>query len=72
MAHKQIIRVGDTVRFRFGEAIANGVVREDRGPLGVGGRHLYLIQFSTEPYYSSSIELPADEIEVVPEKVSFE
>lgn len=72
MANKRSIRVGDIVQFRFGTLMVNGVVREDRGPIGVGGRRLYLIHFSPEPYYASSIELPADEFEVVREKVSLE
>jgi hypothetical protein len=43
------------------------VVTEDRGPLGINGRHLYGIKFrlgpeSEEPSY---IELPASDLELV-------
>jgi hypothetical protein len=42
-----------------------GRVREDLGPIGVGGRHLYLVFYELgkdNPYF---IELPADQLEVV-------
>lgn len=68
-------KVGDVVQFPWGprgERIVQGVIREDRGPLGTGGRHLYDIEFHTglvdEP--SRWIELPAVEFELVKEPVS--
>ena len=56
---------GDTVRFRFGSRQVNGVIEEDRGPIGINGRHLYLIAFNVEPDYPSQIELPANQLQHV-------
>jgi len=56
---------GELVRFRLGTRSVQGEVKEDRGPIGVKGRHLYLVVFrpETESVSSSQIELPADELE---------
>jgi hypothetical protein len=45
-----------------------GQVREDRGPIGVGGRHLYLVVYELGKDNQYFIELPADELEVVEPK----
>jgi hypothetical protein len=42
------VHVGDRVRFQWGFRDVDGVVVEDRGPLGVGGRRLYDIAFRLE------------------------
>ena len=57
-------RKGDRVRFRFGTRSVHGVVKEDRGPIGIEGRHLYLVEFRQEPKAGSVslIELPADQL----------
>ena len=54
-------RKGDLVRFRLGIRSVQGQVKEDRGPIGVKGRHLYLVEFLSEPQAVSlsQIELPA-------------
>jgi hypothetical protein len=70
MSGKTTIHIGDLVQFRYGRSKVIGTVKEDRGPIGVKGRHLYLIYFSPEPEYSSQIELPADQIELVKGTVS--
>jgi hypothetical protein len=59
------LRVGDGVRFRLAGRIVVGKVREDRGPIGVGGRHLYLIAYEMGKGNPYAIELPRDEIEVI-------
>lgn len=59
------VRVGDEVRFRLAGRTVVGTVREDRGPIGVGGRHLYLIAYEMGKGNPYSIELPRDEIDVV-------
>lgn len=64
MAHDSDIRIGTTVRFKYGVETVHGIVKEDRGPIGRGGRRLYLIKFNPEPLYESSIELPADLLNV--------
>ena len=67
MKRKASIQVGDQVQFLFGIRTATGIVKEDRGPIGIKGRNLYLIHFSggecvPEPF---PIELPAEQLTVV-------
>lgn len=62
-------RKGDVVRFDFVLNKVQGVVVEDRGPIGVKGRRLYRVEFwfglyAEEP---SHIELPAERLELVTE-----
>ena len=57
------LRVGDEVRFRLAGRIVVGKVREDRGPIGVGGRRLYLIAYEMGKGNPYTIELPRDEFE---------
>jgi len=54
---------GDRVQFRLGTRNVQGQVKEDRGPIGIKGRHLYLVEFRAEPQSPSQIELPADQLE---------
>jgi hypothetical protein len=62
--HKPI-RIGDRVRFRFGNSSMIGIVREDRGPIGVGGRRLYLVQYLlSSGGLPSLVEIPAEELQV--------
>ena len=61
---------GDLVRFQYGMRTIQGVVKEDRGPIGVKGRRLYLVEFKTEPTCNSEIELPAEQLESVAGTVS--
>jgi hypothetical protein len=67
-------RKGDLVRFRLGTRSVQGEVKEDRGPIGVRGRHLYLVEFRPESQSlsPSQIELPADQLQAVRDKVSTE
>jgi hypothetical protein len=73
MNRKSGIRVGDSVRFRFGIEDVIGIIEEDCGPIGRKGRNLYRIQFSgglyvPEPFH---VELGADQFTVVsPEDVA--
>jgi hypothetical protein len=57
-------RVGDRVRFHFPSQTAEGVIVEDRGGLGVGGRRLYGIRFRWGDE-ESYIELPEEEMEAI-------
>ena len=63
---------GDRVEFWFGTRTVQGVVKEDRGPLGIKGRHLFLIEFSPFRLAESPslIELPAVELQLVRDKVA--
>jgi hypothetical protein len=67
-------RRGDLVTFRLGTRSVQGEVKEDRGPIGVKGRHLYLVEFRPEPRSASlsQIELPAEQLEAVRDSVSME
>jgi hypothetical protein len=61
-------RKGDLVQFQYSIYPAvQGVVKEDRGPLGIGGRRLYLIEFRHGRYAEalSYIELPAEDLQRV-------
>jgi len=63
---------GDLVKFGWGMRTVRGVVKEDRGPIGIQGRRLYLVEFLPEPQADSPflIELPADELQSVQDTVS--
>jgi hypothetical protein len=65
-------RKGDRVRFHFVTRFVEGVVREDRGPIGLNGRRLYRVEFRIGPHVESSshIELPAEELQLVQNAVS--
>lgn len=67
-------RRGDRVRFRWGHGRVEGVVKEDRGPIGVNGRRLYGVNFrmGAEAEEVSYIELPAAELEPAGDPVSAE
>ncbi len=55
-------KVGDRVRFRFGGRAVVGVIVEDRGPLGAGGRFLYSVRIRLDRFSESTFEVPADEL----------
>ena len=57
---------GDRVRFKIAGRPRQGVVKEDRGPIGISGRRLYLVEFRADPPSPSQIELPADQLEALP------
>jgi hypothetical protein len=65
-------RIGDIVGFKFGIHDVQGEIKEDRGPIGIKGRNLYLIEFLMSPQSESSslIELPADRLELVKKPIS--
>ena len=58
---------GDLVSFRFGLRTLQGEVKEDRGPIGIKGRHLYLVEFRASIHAESPslVELPAEEMQAV-------
>jgi hypothetical protein len=63
---KASFRVGDHVRIDFGRRKLTGVIVEDRGPLGVHGRRLYQVDLPMDPSEPMSVELPEDEMELIP------
>ena len=46
--HAAVPPVGALVRLRFGGRDLGATVVEDRGPLGVGGRHLLRVKYLLE------------------------
>lgn len=72
---EQRFRKGDKVSFLYGGTrLVHGIVKEDRGPLGVKGRRLILVEFRydlpcDEPM---EIELPVDRLQLVEDAVPTE
>ena len=62
-ASNKRFRNGDSVRFRLGTRQVEGRVKEDRGPIGIHGRRLYLVVFDVGGEAASQIELPPDQLE---------
>jgi hypothetical protein len=64
-------RKGDQVRFQLGLRFVKGVVKEDVGPIGIKGRHLYLVEFPVERDSGApnKVELPAEDMQLVTESV---
>ena len=57
-------REGDRVSFRFGSEQLEGIITEDRGNLGVGGRRLYEVRAPMSPESEDMvIELPAEDLQ---------
>lgn len=65
-------RVGQYVTFRYGGRSVQGMGKEDRGPIGMKGRVLCLIEFHPETgsLDVSHIELPAEKLEAVERTVT--
>jgi hypothetical protein len=60
-------REGDRVRFRFGTVPVEGVIVEDRGNLGGGGRRLYGVKFRPDEVSDEIyLELPVEDLEPIP------
>jgi hypothetical protein len=56
-------RVGDPVRFLYGNEKVAGEILEDRGPLGEYGRRLYRVRINAGRDDESSFEIPEEDIE---------
>jgi hypothetical protein len=54
--------VGDTISFIFGTKRVRGVIVEDRGPIGMGGRRLFLVEVPRKYTDPMRLELPAEEM----------
>ena len=60
-------REGDRVRFQLGTRWVAGLVTEDRGAIGMGGRRLYTVEFRSDAAAAPShVELPADDLRPMP------
>jgi|GEM_PF-3078782 len=61
--NSDVIPIGAKVTFHMAGKLFAGRVKEDRGPIGKGGRHLYSIRYKAGEGSWNSTELPAEEIE---------
>src|SRR4051812_3202404 len=61
-------QIGDRVRFPFGQGKLDGVVVEDRGNLGVGGRRLLLVDTYLSPDIPQRFLMAEEEPEPAPEE----
>ena len=60
---------GDRVRFTLGTRGVEGRIKEDRGPIGINGRRLYLVEFGDgghDDQSPSQVELPAEQLQAIP------
>lgn len=60
------LRVGDRVSFELVGRRVDGVIVEDRGPLGKGGVRIFGVRARLASEIESVVELPADELSVSP------
>lgn len=60
---------GDRVQFQLGFRPVRGTVKEDCGPIGIKGRHLYLVEFQRETEPVRETVLPAEDLQPVPDAV---
>jgi hypothetical protein len=56
-------KLGDWVRFPYGAADVFAQVIEERGPIGVKGRHLYRIQIDRDAEEPDAFELAEDDLQ---------
>ncbi len=63
--NKNDVPIGAKVGFRIAGRPLVGRVLQDRGPIGRGGRHLYLVRYEVGKGNWYSTEVPADEFEDV-------
>lgn len=56
---------GMRVQFRLANQMVRGTVTEYRGPLGVGGRHLYRVEVPFSGNYVQVYEIPEEELKPV-------
>lgn len=62
------VQIGAKVRFRIANRPLVGRVLEDRGPIGRGARHLYVVRYELGKGNWYSTELPAEGIEEIESK----
>ncbi len=55
--------LGDRVRIPLGRGKALGVITEDHGALGAGGKHLFRVSVWMDPFEDGSYEVQEDELE---------
>lgn len=63
---KSRLQIGDRVSFQFGRHTIQGIIVEDRGPVGADRQHFYRVQVFMDPDEPMFIELSEDEMSHVP------
>jgi hypothetical protein len=63
--HSGPFKVGDRVSYQHVNRRREGVIVEDRGPLGVGGRRLYAVRVRIDDWNEIVTEMPAEELTLV-------
>lgn len=58
-------KVGKQVRFHWGIQDVVGVIVEDRGRSGRGGRQLYRVKSQVDPYFELDTEVPEENLTLV-------
>jgi hypothetical protein len=66
-AERPRFKKGDRVQFEFTYGPVEGVIIEDRGTIGRGGRRLYGVQFPMSPDLMSYLELGDEDLTLLPE-----
>lgn len=64
---RERLSVGAIVMIRWGMQNVRGVITEDRGAIGVGGRRLYRVEADLGESLPIVMELPASEIDQLEE-----
>ena len=62
MVARNSISVGDHVRFTLGTTPIEGVVIDDRGPIGANRIRIFSVRIPNDPYDEDVIEMPEDEL----------
>lgn len=62
MVAQKIISVGDNVCFTLGTTPIQGVVIDDRGPIGANSVRIFRVRIPHDPYDDDIIEMPEDEL----------
>jgi hypothetical protein len=63
-SQSSLYHVGDRVRLQFGSSLVRGVIVEDRGEIGVGGRRLLRVRLELDPASETFfIEVPDQELQ---------
>jgi len=69
MVAQKPISVGDSVSLTYGTTSIQGVVVDDRGPIGANSVRIFTIRIPNDPYDDEVFEMPEDELALTKESV---
>ena len=69
MGAQKSISIGVNVSFTFGTSAIQGVVIEDRGPIGANRVRIFRVQIPNDPYDDDFIEMPEDELALASQNI---